>query len=134
MDRRAPLMKRLLLVDAAVPGIVDWQQEIAESLSHVFNTHQGSAMVAADFGLPDFNPEALSIHSLHHYEQQMKTLIHKYEPRFKAVQVESQFDTEQKHRLIFHFRGFLEEMDSTQKIHYYSLMTDHGRVTMQAAA
>ena len=133
-NRPLPFMKRLLSCDAKRSKTVDWQSEIAESLMQILNTHQGSAMVADDFGLPDFNPESVSIQSLRHYEQNMKVLIRKYEPRFKEVDVVSRFDSEYKNRLIFHFRGVLETGYSADHVNYYSVMTDHGRIMMRASA
>ncbi len=132
-SRPLPLMKRINAVEGGALKKVDWQAEIAESLMYLLNAHQGSAMVAHDFGLPDFSPEAVSIHSLRHYEKNMQSVIRKYEPRFKEIEVVSSIDHEHKNRLIFHFRGFLEEAYSMQKISYYSVMTDHGRIMMRAA-
>ncbi len=132
--RPLPLMKRIAQSADALQKKVDWHTEIGESLLQMLNAHQGSALVAADFGLPDFNPEAVNVQSLRHYEQQMQRLINKYEPRFKEVEVLSRFDSEHKNRLIFHFRGVLAESYSLQKVSYYSVMTDHGRVLMRAAA
>ena len=129
-----PLLKRLLAAPGHVSKKVDWQAEIAESLLQILNARQGSAMVADDFGLPDFSPEAVSLHTLRQYEQNMKALMRKYEPRFKQVQVLSRFDSEYKNRLIFHFQGVLDHADGLEKISYYSVMTDHGRLMMRAAA
>ncbi|MCX7122193.1 MAG: type VI secretion system baseplate subunit TssE [Gammaproteobacteria bacterium] len=132
--RPIPFMRRLLAADASMQLKVDWHLEIAESLMYVLNAHQGSAMGAADFGLPDFNPESVSVQSLRHYEQNLKILIRKYEPRFKEVEVVGGFDSEYKNRLIFHFRGFVENGSALDKVNYYSVMTDHGRVMMRGAA
>ena len=131
MNRPVPLMRRLLAADSITSSVLDWPREIAQSLMYLLNTHQGSAMIAEDFGLPDFNPEAVSTHYLRHYEQSMKRLIHQYEPRLSEVEVLGCIDMEYKNRLIFHFRGVLELVYATQKIHYCSVMTEYGRVMMQ---
>jgi type VI secretion system lysozyme-like protein len=134
LQRPLPLIKRLLSHTVVLNKTVDWQEEIAESLMYLLNTHQGSVLMADDFGLPDFSPELVGPNSLRAYEQNMKNLILKYEPRFKEVEVRGQFDTEHKNHLIFHFKGVLDSASFPEKLSYYTVMTDHGRLMMRAAA
>ncbi len=127
----APLFERVERERVQAYSAKHWQEEIGRSLTYLFNTHQGSALCAEDYGLPVLEPEELTLRKLKAYENEMRALIQKYEPRFKKVEVTGQFDEAHKSRVIFNITGQIDESLSGGRVSYRSVMMENGQMMMR---
>lgn len=65
-------------------------ESIHNHLRDLLNTHAGNAMIANDYGLPDFNDVlAENANLLREIRENIKDAIEQYEPRLKDVSVKS---------------------------------------------
>jgi type VI secretion system protein len=79
-------------------------QSILAHLRKILNARQGSALIADDYGVPDFTDLAATFSSdkVRDLVRSVKTVINKYEPRLSSVKVES--ETQMEHYLELHFK------------------------------
>ena len=63
-------------------------RSIQDHLQRILNTRQGNALIAEDFGVPDFTNIMGSFpDSQRSMERQVRQTIQKYEPRLKGIRV-----------------------------------------------
>jgi type VI secretion system protein len=86
---------------------------ILEHLGKMFNTRQGNAPVAPDYGIP---PMADMVHSfptsIRIMEQAIRTTIEKYEPRLTGVRVRYSGSEDDVFNLHFEVTAVLSQPDS----------------------
>ncbi|MCL9783488.1 type VI secretion system baseplate subunit TssE [Vibrio sp. S4M6] len=75
-------------------------------LVELLNTHIGNAMIAHDYGLPDFN-DVLSTNAnlIHSIQSSICHVIEKFEPRLSAIHVHYKKDTFNPLQLSFGISG-----------------------------
>ncbi|KKD00516.1 type VI secretion system baseplate subunit TssE [Photobacterium halotolerans] len=93
MDKGYRLLERIELGEAKNSyDTVESTQYLIESIHHhladLLNTHAGNAMIAKDYGLPDFN-DVLADKSniVREIRNSVKATIEKFEPRLAGVEV-----------------------------------------------
>ncbi|MDY0361140.1 MAG: type VI secretion system baseplate subunit TssE [Desulforegulaceae bacterium] len=66
------------------------KESVLNSLSKILNSRQGGSLSAPDFGMPDFTniPGFIDLETYTDFEQSIKKVIEKYEPRIKNLNVE----------------------------------------------
>ncbi len=66
----------------------DMANGIIEHLQKLLNTRQGSALIAEDYGIPDFTELLHSYpESIREMERALRSAIRKYEPRLERIKV-----------------------------------------------
>lgn len=132
-ELESPLLKRIQLGDSVKNmSPSQWIAEIGEGLSVLFNTHEGSAAVREDFGMPEFHPDEIRGNApLQQKASDIAALIERFEPRLKKVKVSAKVEDENTGRAIFEVEGVLDEALSGGKVSYHTVMTGHGRVWLR---
>ncbi len=105
---------------------------ITEHLQKLLNTRQGSALIATDYGMPDF------IELMHSYpesvkdmERALKSAIGKYEPRLKGVKVRFIPDEDDPLNLKFEIVARLVDRKNTPSIFFESIVDADGKVSIR---
>ncbi len=130
---RIPLLKRLCAESSWGQGMLGTEEdlvaEIGHSLTALFNTHQGSSGLQADYGLPDFNTVNHShLNWVRSVESEMLSLIAKYEPRLKIHSVKGELSPEIPDKVRFTLQGQLRHTPKALPVLYHSWITREGQV------
>lgn len=102
---------------------------VREHLQRILNTRQGSVLIGADYGLPDF-VELLRDYpeSLREFERSIRTTIQKYEPRLKAVRVKLLTNEDDPLTLRFQIAARLADPEQKIPVVLESRVDQDGRV------
>jgi len=98
-------------------------------LSLVLNTRQGSAPIAADYGVPDFQDFLQSYpESVREIELSIRQVIERYEPRLAAVRVS--FLPREDQGLFLRFQIEAQLIESTEPVRFQSVLSSEGRISV----
>lgn len=102
---------------------------IISHLQNLLNTHQGSVLIADDYGIPDItNSHGEGITELtQRIENTLRQTILKYEPRLKKVQVNLQSEKDDVLSMRFKLEAVLVHDDTTPVI-LETVVTSGGKV------
>lgn len=102
---------------------------IISHLQNLLNTHQGSVLIADDYGIPDItNSHGEGITELtQRIENTLRETILKYEPRLKKVQVNLQSEKDDVLSMRFKLEAVLVHDDTTPVI-LETVVTSGGKV------
>lgn len=105
---------------------------LASILGHlrlVLNTRQGSAPIAADYGVPDFQDFLQSYpESVRELELSIRQVIERYEPRLAAVRVS--FLPREDQGLFLRFQIEAQLAESTEPVRFQSVLSSEGRISV----
>ena len=105
---------------------------VLSHLQRVLNTKTGGVQIAEDFGLPDFTdivynyPEAVR-----GLERMIQTMIRKYEPRLRSVQIRFIPRDEERLSLDFQITAEINEENEHIPVLFESQMELNGRVKVK---
>ena len=104
-------------------------RSVADHLTRMFNTRQGSVAVALDYGMPNLNdlmsqfPDALGI-----IRKSLQNSVEKYEPRLTRVAVRPIANEDDPFDLRFKISGRLAVEEGEQSVSFEALVGPSGRV------
>jgi type VI secretion system protein len=116
--------------EASLSDIID---QVSQNLDHILNTRQGGCLIADDYGIPDFNSLSHDIkETLPNFENQLKKIINKYEPRINVTNLKSEIDsTDHPGQIIFHVSAYIIYKDDRHYVEYETIMTDSGKILVR---
>lgn len=131
--------KRLLERLRAVELDPDWRggadpaaalQSVLGHIGQILNTRQGSAPIAADFGVPDFTSIASTFgaDSVAQVEQAIVQVIQRYEPRLRAVQVVFDPQPDRPFALAFKLQAQLAAEGQETPVVFETILNPDGRI------
>lgn len=102
---------------------------IANHISKLLGTRQGAVQILPDYGLPDLNNLHLSLHDvINEARQHIETVISRYEPRLKSVQVDYLGESADPLMLPFAIGGEIEVNGEIRKISFNASFARGGKV------
>ncbi len=105
---------------------------ITEHLQKLLNTRQGSALIAPDYGIPDFTELLHSYpESVRDMERALKSAISKYEPRLKGVRVRFIPDEDDPLNLRFEIMARLANLRDAPSVFFESIVDADGKVSIR---
>lgn len=131
--------KRLLERLRAVELDPDWRggtdpavaiQSVLGHVVKILNTRQGSAPIAADFGVPDFTSIASTFgaDSVAQIEEAITRVIQRYEPRLTAVQVTFEPQADKPFALAFKLQAQLAGEGQQTPVVFETILNPDGRI------
>ena len=128
------LLSRIRTQDARYQGaaLEDVLEQVFSNIDGLLNSRQGSAGIAEDYGMPDFNSV------IHHAEETMITLetgikkmLEKYEKRLSVSQVVGVIDSKAlPGEVTFQISGFVPYEDQKHFIEYQTVITGSGKTVI----
>lgn len=102
---------------------------VVNHLQRLLNTHQGSALIADDYGIPDItnSPGESFLETTKRIERTLQTVIMKYEPRLTNVRLTLLSDKDD----VFSFRFKMEAVlmvDLTTPVVFETVVSSEGKV------
>ncbi len=105
---------------------------ITEHLQKLLNTRQGSALIAPDYGIPDFTELMHSYpESVKDMERALKSAINKYEPRLKGVKVKFIPDEDDPLNLRFEIHARLATRKDAPPVFFESVVDADGKISIR---
>lgn len=106
---------------------------VQEHLQCLLNTRQGSALIADDYGIPDFTNMMSGLEaSKRSVEQIIRNTILTYEPRLQGVRVTLMDQGEDKLSLRFQISAQLITRDSHDAVMFESVLDAGGRFSVKS--
>ncbi len=101
-------------------------------LEKLLNTRQGNALIAPDYGIPDFG-ELLHTYpeSIKEMERALKQAIQKYEPRLKGVRVKFVPNEDNPLDLSFEIKAKLALDRETAPVFIESIVDSDGKISLR---
>jgi type VI secretion system protein len=104
---------------------------VMRHLQRILNTRQGNALIADDYGVPDFSDLAQAgSESVREIERQLRATIQKYEPRLKMVKVTFQAAEDDATALRFQIVARLSS-DARTGVMFETSVTPDGRIDLR---
>ncbi len=104
---------------------------VMRHLQRILNTRQGNALIAEDYGVPDFTDMAQSgPESVRELERLLRQTIQKYEPRLKMVKVTFQAAEDDASSLRFQIVARLST-DAKTGVMFETSVSPDGRVELR---
>lgn len=133
--------KRLLERLRAIEQDPDWRggsdlqlavRSVLDHLVKVLNTRQGSAPIAADYGVPDFTSlaSAYSSDALPEMEAAIAQVISKYEPRLVGAKINFDPKPEYPFMLAFKLSARVRVEDREQPVVFETVLNPDGQITV----
>jgi type VI secretion system protein len=133
--------KRLLERLRAIEEDPDWRGEsdpkiavssVLDHLGKILNTRQGSAQIAADYGVPDFTSIASSFgtDSLPEIEEAIAKVITKYEPRLVNVKVNFEPRLDRPFMIAFKLMARVRVEGREMPVVFETILNPDGHITV----
>lgn len=133
--------KRLLERLRAIEQDPEWRGEsdpkiaigsVLDHLGKILNTRQGSAPIAADYGVPDFTSlaSAYDTDTLPEIEEAIGKVITKYEPRLVGAQVNFAPKPERPFMIAFRLAARVRVEDREMPVVFETVLNPDGHITI----
>lgn len=133
--------KRLLERLRAIEEDPDWRGEsdpkiaivsVLDHLGKILNTRQGSAQIAADYGVPDFTSIASSFgtDSLPEIEEAIAKVISKYEPRLVGVKINFEPRADRPFMIAFKLTARVRVEGREMPVVFETVLNPDGHITV----
>ncbi|MDR1310354.1 MAG: type VI secretion system baseplate subunit TssE [Burkholderiaceae bacterium] len=129
------LLERIASIDAGhVPpdGLKTLLESVRVYLSQLLNTHQGTAMIAEDYGVPDISL-SLDGEALSNLEEVLAQVIVRYEPRLTQVTVRYQKDKSSAPTLAFRVGASIRGDSGVLPVFFETQIAADGSIAVQEA-
>lgn len=104
---------------------------VMRHLQRILNTRQGNALIADDYGVPDFSDLIqLGAESVREIERQLRQTIQKYEPRLRMVKVSFQAADDDATALRFQIVARLAT-DAKTGVMFETAVTPDGKIELR---
>lgn len=134
--------KRLLERLRAIEQDPDWRGEtdpkiaissVLDHMAKILNTRQGSAPIAADYGVPDFSSIASSFgtDSLPEIEDAIGKVIGKYEPRLVNVKVNFEPRADRPFMIAFKLTANVRVEGREMPVVFETVLNPDGHITVK---
>ena len=130
---RRPIFARIKTGDSNLYSSYDeYITDISDNLLKIFNTKQGSAEIALNYGSPDFNsivhncPEAITS-----METMLVETIIRFEPRLIKPNITGTIDPEYLGSLRFYISAFVDYQNNIRQISYNTIFVGNGKIMIK---
>ena len=105
---------------------------VLDHLNALLNTRQGSAMIAADLGMPDFTNMIRAFDDMTYDElaAEIKTVLEKYEPRLGGLRVEVLPKDDRLLKMKFKIEGKLRLRGRSMEISFETIVDPEGKIDL----
>lgn len=112
------------------------QESVMNHLKSMLNTRQGSAIIAQDFGVPDFSSLTSSFNpsEISHIEKSLCEVISRYERRLTNIAIHFKPDTENPMNMAFTLEGELVGTREAYPVRFETVLTSTGQITVNRYA
>lgn len=103
-------------------------------LRRILNTKRGSALIAEDFGMPDFTdlPSSFAVDIVRDLQDDIGRMIQKFEPRLKDVRVDFVHQTDDVLSLRFQIHGRFDTESLKTPVVFETVVQSDGKVILSS--
>jgi type VI secretion system protein len=105
---------------------------VLDHLNSLLNTRQGSAMIAADLGMPDFTNMIRSFDEMtcNNLAAEIKSVLEKYEPRLAGIRIEVLPRDDKVLKMKFKIEGKLRLSRGNMEISFETIVDPEGKIEL----
>ncbi|MDD6088911.1 MAG: type VI secretion system baseplate subunit TssE [Desulfovibrionaceae bacterium] len=109
------------------------QESILTYLNKLLNTRQGSAIVADNFGIPDFSALAASFNrrDVSAIENSIQEVVSRYEKRLKNIRVTFEENPDDPLTIAFHMEGDLVGTSEPTSVCFQTVLAQNGFIIIK---